>query len=147
MTLGYLLRRLGAMVLVLAIVTFAVFAVTMLLPGNAAVMILGEYGSPEQVAALERQLGLDRPWWAQYVSWVSGAAQGDFGQSLRLSLPVTEVVLPALANSAALAAVALTAVTVIAIPLGALGALRRGTRTDLGIGLFSYIGASMPEFV
>jgi len=147
MTLGYLLRRLGAVVVVLAIVTFAVFAVTMLLPGNAAVMILGEYGSPEQVAALENQLGLDQPWWTQYLTWVGGAIQGDFGQSLRLSLPVTEVVGPALANSAALAAVSLAAVTVVAIPLGALGALRRGTRTDLGIGLFSYIGASMPEFV
>lgn len=147
MTLGYLLRRLAAMLFVLGIVTFAVFAVTMLLPGNAAVMILGEYGSPEQVAALERQLGLDRPWWAQYLSWVGGVVQGDFGQSLRLSRPVTEVVGPALANSAALAAVSLVAVTLIAIPLGVLGALRRGTRTDLGIGLFAYIGASMPEFV
>ncbi|MEM9220931.1 MAG: ABC transporter permease [Pseudomonadota bacterium] len=147
MTLGYLVRRFGAVLLVLAIVTFAVFAVTMLLPGNAAIMILGEYGSDDQIAALEKQLNLNRPWWEQYASWVGGALQGDFGMSLRLSLPVTEVVLPALANSAALAAVALLAVTLIAIPLGAYAALHRGKPADLIIGLFAYIGASMPEFV
>lgn len=147
MTLGYLLRRFGAVLLVLGIVTFAVFAVTMLLPGNAAVMILGEYGSPDQVAALEQQLGLDRPWWAQYLAWVGGALEGDFGMSLRLSRPVTEVVGPALVNSAALAAVTLSAVTVIAIPLGALAALRRGTLADLAIAMFAYVGVAMPEFV
>lgn len=147
MTLGYLLRRLAAVVLVLFIVTFAVFAVTMILPGNAAVMILGEYGTPEAVAALERQLGLDHPWWVQYLDWVGGLVQGDLGQSLRLSLPVAQVVGEALWNSAMLAVTALVAVTVVAIPLGVLAALKRGTIADLVIGFFAYIGASMPEFV
>ena len=147
MTFGYLLRRLLAVVLVLFIVTFAVFAVTMILPGNAAIMILGEYGTDEAVAALERQLGLDRPWFVQYFDWVSGVVQGDFGQSLRLSLPVSEVVGEAFWNSAALAVTALVAVTVVAVPLGVLAAIKRGTAADLVIGVFSYIGASMPEFV
>ncbi len=147
MTAGYLLRRLLAVVLVLFIVTFAVFAVTMILPGNAAIMILGEYGTDEAVAALERQLGLDRPWYVQYVDWVGGILKGDFGQSLRLSLPVSEVVGSAFWNSAALAVTALVAVTVVAIPLGAFAAIKRGTPADLVIGLFTYIGASMPEFV
>ena len=102
MTAGYLLRRLLAVVLVLFIVTFAVFAVTMILPGNAAIMILGEYGTDEAVAALERQLGLDRPWYTQYADWVGGILRGDLGQSLRLSLPVSEVVGDAFWNSAAL---------------------------------------------
>ncbi len=147
MTAGYLLRRLLAVVLVLIIVTFAVFAVTMVLPGNAAIMILGEYGTDEAVAALERQLGLDRPWHTQYTDWVGGILKGDLGQSLRLSLPVSEVVGSAFWNSAALALTALVAVTIIAIPLGAFAAIKRGTPADLIIGLFSYIGASMPEFV
>ena len=147
MTAGYLLRRLLAVVLVLIIVTFAVFAVTMILPGNAAIMILGEYGTDEAVAALERQLGLDRPWYTQYADWVGGIVRGDLGQSLRLSLPVSEVVGDAFWNSAALALTALVAVTIIAIPLGAFAAIKRGTPADLIIGLFSYIGASMPEFV
>lgn len=147
MTASYLLRRLLAVVLVLIIVTFAVFAVTMILPGNAAIMILGEYGTEEAVAALERQLGLDRPWYIQYLTWVTGILQGDLGQSLRLSLPVSEVVGGAFWNSASLAVTALVAVTIVAIPLGVLASIKRGTKADLLIGIFAYIGASMPEFV
>jgi peptide/nickel transport system permease protein len=146
-TAGYLLRRLLAVALVLAIVTFAVFALTMILPGNAAIMILGEYRTPESLAALELRLGLDRPWYIQYFDWVSGVVRGDFGDSLRLSLPVSKVVGEAFLNSAMLAVTALVAVTVIAIPLGLLAGLKRGSKLDLAIGFFSYIGASMPEFV
>ena len=147
MTLGYLVRRLLAVILVLIVVTFAVFAVTMILPGNAAVMILGEYGTDEAVAALERRLGLDKSWHIQYFSWVKGILNGDLGQSLRLSLPVADVVGDAFLNSASLAGTALISVTIIAIPLGVLAAIKRGTLADLVIGVFSYIGASMPEFV
>ena len=147
MTLGYLVRRLLAVILVLIVVTFAVFAITMILPGNAAVMILGEYGTDEAVAALERRLGLDKSWYIQYYSWVKGILGGDFGQSLRLSLPVVDVVGDAFLNSASLAGTALISVTIIAIPLGVLAAIKRGTLADLVIGVFSYIGASMPEFV
>lgn len=147
MTLGYLVRRLLSVILVLIVVTFAVFAVTMILPGNAAVMILGEYGTDEAVAALERRLGLDKSWHIQYFSWVNGILNGDLGQSLRLSLPVTDVVGDAFLNSASLAGTALISVTIIAIPLGVLAAIKRGTVADLVIGVFSYIGASMPEFV
>ena len=147
MTLGYLVRRLLAVILVLVVVTFAVFAITMILPGNAAVMILGEYGTDEAVAALERRLGLDRPWYIQYFDWFGGVVVGDFGQSLRLSQPVADVVGDAFWNSASLAVTALMSVTIIAIPLGVLAAIKRGTGSDLIIGIFSYIGASMPEFV
>lgn len=147
MTLAYLLRRLGAIVVVLAIVTLAVFGITMVLPGNAALMILGEHATAESLAAMERQLGLDRPIWVQYGTWVWGVLHGDFGMSLRLSLPVAKVVGEAFWNSAWLALMALAAVTVIAIPLGALAALRRGSVWDLVIGLFSYVGTAMPEFV
>lgn len=147
MTASYLIRRLLAVILVLIIVTFAVFALTMILPGNAAIMILGEYRTETSLAALEARLGLDQPWYIQYYDWVSGVVQGDFGQSLRLSLPVSEVVGESFLNSASLAVTALVSVTVIAIPLGLLAGLRRGSKADLGIGVFSYIGASMPEFV
>ena len=147
MTLAYLLRRLGAIVIVLAIVTLAVFGITMVLPGNAALMILGEHASADSLAAMERQLGLDRPIWVQYGTWVWGVLHGDFGMSLRLSLPVAQVVGEAFWNSAWLALMALAAVTAMAIPLGALAALKRGSVWDLLIGLFSYVGTAMPEFV
>ena len=147
MTLGYIFRRLMAVILVFFVVTFAVFAITMILPGNAAVMILGEYGTEEAVAAMERILGLDKPWHIQYIEWFVGVLHGDFGQSLRLSLPVADVVGDAFWNSASLAITALLSVTIIAIPLGALAAIKRGSTADLIIGIFSYIGSSMPEFV
>lgn len=147
MTFAYVIRRLLAVLLVLFVVTFAVFVITMILPGNAAVMILGEYGTDEAVAALERMLGLDRPWHVQYFDWVKGVLEGDFGDSLGLSLPVSVVVGEAFWNSASLALTSLIAVTIIAIPLGVLASLKRGTLADLIIGVFSYIGASMPEFV
>ena len=147
MTLGYLLRRLVAVFIVMIIVTFAVFAVTMILPGNAAVMILGEHATEEQLRALERQLDLNRPFHVQYFDWVTGVVTGDFGMSLRLSVPVSEVVGRAFVSSAYLAVTALLTVMVIAIPLGMLAAMKRGTSADLGIGLVAYVGTAMPEFV
>ena len=147
MSPGYLLRRLASVVLVIAIVSFAVFVITLILPGNAAVMILGEYATDEQIRAMEETLGLNRPWYVQYLHWAGGLVQGDWGMSLRLALPVTEVVGQAFRNSALLAVTALVAVTVIAVPIGILAALRRGTVADLGIGLIAYVGIAMPEFV
>ena len=147
MSPAYLLRRLLAVVLVLWIVTIAVFAITMVLPGNAAVMILGEYATPDQVAAMEERLGLNRPAAIQYFEWLLNLLQGDFGMSLRLSLPVSEVVGSAFGNSALLAVTALVTVTVVAVPVGMLAAIKRGTRADLGISLVAYIGTAMPEFV
>ncbi len=147
MTLAYVLRRLGAIIVVLAIVTIAVFGITVVLPGNAAVMILGEHATPESLAAMERQLGLNQPVLTQYLNWVGGVLHGDFGMSLRLSLPVSQVVGEAFRNSLSLALLALVTVTAVAIPLGVIAALRRGTIWDLMIGLFSYVGTAMPEFV
>ncbi|SEQ19981.1 peptide/nickel transport system permease protein [Faunimonas pinastri] len=147
MSLAYLLRRLGSIVLVLAIVTLAVFILTAVLPGNAALMILGQNASADSLAALTAQLGLNRPLPVQYLSWVWGVLHGNLGMSLRLSLPVSQVVGEAFWNSLALAVTALVAVTAVAIPLGVVAALARGTVVDLLIGLFSYVGTSMPEFV
>ncbi|SFN59508.1 peptide/nickel transport system permease protein [Cohaesibacter marisflavi] len=147
MTIGYLFRRLLSILLVLVIVTFAVFAITAVLPGNAAIMILGEYATPDAVAALEKQLHLDLPWYMQYSGWVSGVIHGDFGMSLRLSLPVSDVVGEAFVNSAVLAGTALVLVTIIAIPLGAIAAVSRGKLMDLLLAVFSYMGSALPEFV
>ncbi len=147
MTPAYLLRRIGSVLLVLVVVSFTVFAITMILPGNAAVMILGEYATEDQLAALERRLGLDQPLLVQYLEWSGGLLRGDFGMSLRLNQPVSGLILDAVGNSALLGLSALVIVVLVAVPLGMLAALRRGTRTDLGIGLMAYMGSAMPEFV
>ncbi len=147
MTAGWLLRRVGAIILVLAIVSFTVFGVTQLLPGNAAVMILGEFATADSRHAMELTLGLNNPWWQQYLHWLSGILRGDWGMSTGLSRPVASLVGDALGRSAVLAGTTLVAVCFIAIPVGVAGALLRGTVFDLVIGLFAYIGASVPEFV
>ncbi|MFY8047867.1 MAG: ABC transporter permease [Erythrobacter sp.] len=147
MTAAYLGRRLAAMLLVLLIVSFTVFAITQILPGNAAVMILGEYATPDQIAVLEQELGLTRPWHIQYFDWLGRILTGDWGMSMRLSTPVASVIGEAFWRSAALAAAALVTVTLIAIPLGVIAALKRGTVTDLGISTLAYLGTAVPEFV
>ena len=147
MTVGWLLRRVCAIVLVLAIVSFTVFGVTQLLPGNAAVMILGEFATADQRHAMELTLGLNNPWWQQYLHWLGGILRGDWGMSAGLSRPVTSLVGDALGRSAILAGATLVTVCAIAVPVGVAGALLRGTVFDLVIGLFAYIGASVPEFV
>jgi peptide/nickel transport system permease protein len=147
MNAAYLARRFASVLVVLVIVSITVFAITLILPGNAAVMILGEYATPEQLRVLELELGLDRPWHVQYLSWMGNLLGGDWGTSMRLSLPVAGLITEALWRSAALAAAALVIVTVIAIPLGIIAALKRGTWADLSISLFAYLGTAVPEFV
>ena len=147
MNAGYLARRLLSVLVVLWIVSATVFGITQILPGNAAVMILGEYATPDQLKALELQLGLDRPWWAQYLSWIQGILSGDWGISMRLSVPVSALIAEAFWRSLALAAAALVAVTLIAIPMGVVAAMKRGTWGALVISLFAYLGTCVPEFV
>jgi peptide/nickel transport system permease protein len=147
MTPGALARRLASIAIVLLVVSFTVFAITQILPGNAAVMILGEYATPGQREALELELGLDRPWWVQYFAWLAGIATGDWGRSMRLTQPVSFLVIEAASRSLALAAAVLLLVCCIAIPLGVLAALRRGGPIDLAAGLFAYAGVAVPEFV
>ena len=147
MSLSYLLRRLIGVAVVLLVVSVTVFGITQVLPGDAAVMILGEYATPETLAALRDRLGLDQPAFTQYLTWIGGVVTGDFGVSMRQSLPVGKLIGDAFANSMMLALAALVTVIVIAIPVGVIGALRRGTVGDLVLSLFAYVGTAVPEFV
>ncbi len=147
MNFGWLLRRLGAILLVLLVVSFTVFGITQLLPGNAAVMILGEFATPDQRHAMEIALGLNDPWWRQYLHWFGGILRGDWGNSIGLSRPVASLIAEAFGRSAVLAGATLAMVCLIAIPVGIAGALLRGTIFDVLISLFAYLGAAVPEFV
>ena len=143
----YLARRLVHLLVTALVVSALVFGITQILPANAATMLLGEFATPESLAALEAKLGLDRPAWVQYLDWMGGVLGGDLGTSLRTDLPVAPTVFEALGRSLVLAALALAGVVIIAIPLGVLAAARRGGFTDLGVSLGSYAGISLPEFV
>jgi peptide/nickel transport system permease protein len=143
----YVARRTLSIALVLVLISLIVFVAIHVLPGSAATLILGEYATPESLRALERDMGLDRPFALQYAAWMGGVVTGDWGYSLAMKQPVTAIVGLRLRNSAWLAGFALVAVALVAIPLGTVAALRRGRWLDLAILTGSYIGISVPEFV
>lgn len=147
MRITYLVNRLLALPAILFFVSLIVFAITQILPGNAAVMILGQNATSEQLQVLELQLGLDHPWYQQYGSWLGGILTGNAGVSMVSNRPVAEMILPALGRSLILAATTLIAVSLISILLGVLAAVRRGKPTDLIISVLTYPGVCVPEFI
>lgn len=147
MSASYLTKRVVYLFVTALVVSLIVFGVTQILPANAAVMILGEFATPDALVALERRLGLDQPAYLQYLHWLGGVVVGDFGTSLRTGLPVLPTVFDAMSRSLLMAALALSLTVFIAVPLGVTAAVHRGRALDLGVSLFSYIGVSLPEFV
>ncbi len=147
MSAAYVLKRLFWILVTLGVVSIVVFGITQILPGNAAVMILGQFATPEQISALETQLGLRDPVYVQYWRWLHGLLVGDWGKSMQMSRPVLPVVAQALGNSLYLAVPTLVLVLFVAVPLGVAAAIYRGSGLDLGLTLLSYLGVSLPEFV
>ena len=134
------------MVPVAFLVSVAVFALIHLTPGDPARIILGEEGTPEAVAALRHELGLDRPLPEQYVRWITRVVRGDLGRSLRTHQPVIQAIGERLPASFELGLAALTWSLVIAIPLGTMAALRRGSPVDVAATGFTIAGVSVPNF-
>ncbi len=147
MSPNYLLKRLLMIVYTLFIVSLVVFAITQVLPADAAVMMLGENATDQALEALRQQMGLNDPIWLQYLHWLGGILHGDFGQSLRTGQPVGPAMLQALGRSLLLAVLSIALMLVLAIPLGVLAAIRRGKLADMIVSLISYAGVSLPEFV
>ncbi len=143
----YLVKRLGYIGVTLLLISLIVFGVTQLLPGNAAVMILGKQATQESVTAIEQQLGLNRPWYLQYTDWLVGFVTGDWGTSFTNQQSVMALIAPRLVRSAQLAAITTVLVTVTAIPLGVFAAIKQDSVWDLLTSAGGYVGVSFPEFV
>jgi peptide/nickel transport system permease protein len=144
---SYLLKRIALIFYTLFVVSVLVFAITQILPADAAVMMLGENATDDALEALRQRMGLNDPVWMQYFNWAGGVLQGDFGTSLRTGQPVGPALLSALGTSLTLAAFSLVFMLVLAIPMGIIAAVRRGKASDLVVSFISYIGVSLPEFV
>jgi peptide/nickel transport system permease protein len=144
---GYVLKRLALIGYTLLVVSLIVFAITQILPADAAVMLLGENATAEALAAVREKLGLDTPVWLQYGRWLIGVLHGDFGLSMRTGQPVGPALFEALGRSLLLALFAILLMLALALPLGIIAAVRRGRITDLAVSVTSYIGVSVPEFV
>jgi peptide/nickel transport system permease protein len=144
---GFLLRRLALALITLVLVSIIVFAVAQLLPGNVARNVLGGFATPQSVAQLNHQLGVDKPFYTQYGNWLSKLFQGNLGMSLEYRVPVSSLLGPALLNSLKLAAVAFVLVVPLSILGGVFAALRRGRFSDRVITLTGLSLTAVPEFV
>lgn len=143
----YIVKRLGYMLVTLWLVSLIVFAVTAVLPGNAAEMILGTHATPAKVEALEQSLGLSEPLHVQYLDWIVGFVTGNWGTSYHFGVPIAELIWTRLARTLQIAVFALLLLVVVAIPLGVIAAVYRDSPLDLSITSASYVGISVPEFV
>lgn len=143
----FILRRLLLALFTIAVLSVLVFFATKLLPGDVATKILGPFAFQEDIAALNKKLGTDRPIPTQYVSWVANALQGDLGQSYLYDVPVTEKLRPAIGYSAKLAIFAFILIVPFSIFGGVFAALRRDSRVDRIITIGGLSAAVIPEFV
>jgi peptide/nickel transport system permease protein len=139
-----LLRALQG-VLSILVVTLVVFLM-LNVSGDPVSLMLPDNATPEQIAAYQQKLGLDRPIIEQYFRFLGNAIQGDFGTSFRKKEPAMQVVLRHLPATAQLAGAALIVGTLISIPLGVLAAVKRGSMVDTVAVMLSTLGQSMPVF-
>lgn len=145
--LAYALRRLLAMVPVVVILSVVVFLIVYLTPGDPASTLLGMEASAEDIAALNAQMGLDKPPVERFFSWAAAALQGDLGESLFMDEPVTQAIAEHFVPTLSLALLAQLVAIVIAIPCGIVAALRRGTWLDALLRCVSLLGAAVPGFL
>ncbi len=142
----YTLRRLVLIVVLLGVMSVLLFAITQVLPGNVARMILGQFATADAIEAVETKLGLKDPLAVQYGRWFSKVIQGDFGQSLIMERPIGPVLSEALGRSAILAGLSFVLVAAVGILLGVIAAVRKNRPVDHAVSVFSYLGISVPEF-
>jgi peptide/nickel transport system permease protein len=146
MNVQYIVQRLLTALVVLLGVTFAVFLIIQLVPGDPARVILGVQANEENVAALRERLGLNEPFLVQYGNWLGNAVQGDLGRSLITGQEVTPQIIKRLPATLQLAAVALIIGLIIAIPAGIISALKPGSKIDVVTSVSSQVGVAIPDF-
>lgn len=127
-------------------ITVIVFFMVHLLPGNPAVALLGQTATPDRVAALSRQLGLDKPLWDQYGLFIGHVFQGNLGTSITYQQPVSGLVLQDFPITLQLLLFALVLSLLISVPLAALAATAPGRVRDLAVRVFTLLGQGMPQF-
>lgn len=139
-------HRLLLGILTLWLVSLLIFVGTELLPGDVASAILGQNGTPETVAALRSQLGLDQPALYRYLHWLGGVMHGDLGISLANNQPISNELLPRLGNTLFLAGYAAVIAIPLAVMLGIASAVWRGSWFDKLANSLTLLSISVPEF-
>ncbi len=144
----FLVNRLLQALVVVALVSFLVYGLIGLMPGDPIdIMVSGDPEiTSEDLARLKALYGLDRSLLERYGSWVASALNGDFGYSRVHAVPVMEILLPRLMNTFLLLGISLVLALAIALPVGVYAAVRPYTRTDTAINIFCFAGISIPPF-
>ena len=143
---GIIVSRLLSALPILLIVSLITFAMIHLIPGDPAAAIAGLSATPEQIANIRHDLGLDQPLATQFVRWYGNLLHGDLGRSLLLGQPVLEATLFRLPVTIGLSLYALVITLVIGLVTGVLAALRQNTWVDQAAMMFAMIGISLPNF-
>ena len=140
-------RRVVFGISTLLVVSLLIFLVTQALPADPASAILGREATPEALAAIRADLGLDRPWYVQYLDWLLGVLTGDFGTSYATRMPVAEYLGSRVGYSFFLMGVAAIASIPLSIFVGSYAALKRDKKFDTSSSVGTLVLAAMPEFV
>lgn len=143
---AYIVRRLIHAVPVLFGISILVFLIISAIPGDTATAILGAYATDENVERVNAQLGLDEPLPVQYLTWLSGAFEGDFGRSYALNRPVIDEISERLGPTVLLAATAMVLCVILGLLAGSAAAINQFGWTDRILGLLVLIGISTPAF-
>ena len=143
---AFIIRRLIACAALVWVMSVVVFAAIYALPGNVAYMILGQFATPQDVADLERRLGLNDPLWQQYARWLGGVLRGDLGQSLSMNRAIGPLVADSLARSAMLLCIALPLIALVGIALGVWAGARRNSPADKAMTVLQFSFVAIPEF-
>ena len=143
----FLLKRLASTAIVMLLVSLLVFMLLHLAPGDPAAVLAGDNASAEQIAQLRASLGLSEPLTTQFVRWLGLVLQGNLGQSIFSSEPVTLLIAQRAEPTLSIALATLAIAIPVALTLGVIAAHRVGTLTDRVLMMISVVGFSVPAFV
>ncbi len=144
--LFYLLKKLLTLVVLLFLVSIVIFTVLFVLPGDPAQIILGINATPETLANLRAQLGIDRPFWVQYGDWIYHTLTGQGSRSINYDISVHQLILSRLTVTVPLALLAIFLSLAVSLPAGVMAARRQNRPSDLMIMFGAQIGLAIPEF-
>jgi peptide/nickel transport system permease protein len=144
--LRYFIKKSLTLLILLFLVSITVFTVLFVLPGDPAQIMLGIHATPETLANLRAELGVDQPFSIQYGSWIRGLMTGQGSRSITYDIPVYELILSRLTVTGPLALMAMIFATAVAIPLGIYAARHRNQPGDMAVMAFSQAGLATPEF-
>ena len=144
--LNFVARRLLQLIPTVFFVSVIIFSLQQLLPGDPALIMAGEERDPEVIAQIRHQYRLDQPIPVQYVYWVKGVFSGDLGESMRIHVPVLDLIVQKLPVTAQLAAMAMMIAVLVGVGSGVVSAVKKGTAWDYAANVFALWGISTPNF-